>query len=344
MVREEDSKWLFSGTERFSCDIHQMLGFYPGIYWRVCWKYVAPVFLLLIVASGLWDYKPLTHQEYSYPAWADGLGWLIAASSFSCIPLVALFLLLTTPGPLRQVFSLPIVFVFRVRPNQSTRTDPFVSPAEVEDPHDTLEGSSSERRGREGDSDHGEQHGARGRPRVNSPSPSSLWHSRNEHGRSTFLPSVNFHVASLRSGRDGAPCVRLGRVARIPVVASLRFLAFSDPTSRAHRTIDPTISGSVVRALGRETSLFRRRNGDRANKEDLGIPCSSSFVTRTGHTGTFPRIPIPHSRFAEKGPRRGTRLRSRRHGSQAIEELPDRRLGTSSRFLNPFGLELLVVA
>lgn len=36
-----------SGVDRFSEDIQRMLGFKPGIYWRLCWKFVSPAFLLV---------------------------------------------------------------------------------------------------------------------------------------------------------------------------------------------------------------------------------------------------------------------------------------------------------
>ncbi|XP_053127589.1 sodium-dependent noradrenaline transporter isoform X2 [Hemicordylus capensis] len=36
----------FYGVDRFSEDIQQMMGFKPGLYWRLCWKFVSPAFLL----------------------------------------------------------------------------------------------------------------------------------------------------------------------------------------------------------------------------------------------------------------------------------------------------------
>lgn len=38
--------WLY-GTDNFSRDIEKMLGHRPGIFWRVCWKYISPFFLLV---------------------------------------------------------------------------------------------------------------------------------------------------------------------------------------------------------------------------------------------------------------------------------------------------------
>lgn len=38
--------WIY-GTDRFCADIKDMIGFSPGVYWRVCWKFVAPLFLMV---------------------------------------------------------------------------------------------------------------------------------------------------------------------------------------------------------------------------------------------------------------------------------------------------------
>ncbi|RVE42750.1 hypothetical protein evm_012574 [Chilo suppressalis] len=89
--------WIY-GTERFCEDIRDMIGFRPGLYWRVCWRFAAPAFLLFITAYGLLDYEPLQYEGYIYPWWANALGWAIAGSSVLCIPAVAIFKLLTTKG------------------------------------------------------------------------------------------------------------------------------------------------------------------------------------------------------------------------------------------------------
>ncbi|KAH8234150.1 hypothetical protein KR038_002219 [Drosophila bunnanda] len=93
--------WIY-GTNRFSEDIRDMIGFPPGRYWQVCWRFVAPIFLLFITVYGLIGYEPLTYADYVYPSWANALGWCIAGSSVVMIPTVAIFKLLSTPGSLRQ--------------------------------------------------------------------------------------------------------------------------------------------------------------------------------------------------------------------------------------------------
>ncbi|XP_073995494.1 sodium-dependent dopamine transporter isoform X3 [Rhodnius prolixus] len=93
--------WIY-GTDRFCQDIKDMIGFSPGFYWRVCWRFLAPLFLMFIIVYGLMGYEPLTYENYVYPTWANALGWAIAASSVLMIPTVAVYQLLTTPGNFGQ--------------------------------------------------------------------------------------------------------------------------------------------------------------------------------------------------------------------------------------------------
>lgn len=94
--------WIY-GTNRFCGDIRDMIGHTPGLYWRVCWKFVAPIFLLFIIVYGLMGYEPLQYGDYVYPGWANKLGWSIAGSSMIMIPAMAVYQIIVTPGSLKQV-------------------------------------------------------------------------------------------------------------------------------------------------------------------------------------------------------------------------------------------------
>ncbi|XP_018312137.1 sodium-dependent dopamine transporter isoform X2 [Mycetomoellerius zeteki] len=93
--------WIY-GTDRFCADIKDMIGFRPGIYWRVCWKFVAPLFLMFIIVYGLMGYEPLSYEGYTYPVWANILGWLIACSSIIMIPGMAIYKISSTSGSFVQ--------------------------------------------------------------------------------------------------------------------------------------------------------------------------------------------------------------------------------------------------
>ncbi|KAK4812966.1 hypothetical protein QYF61_002793 [Mycteria americana] len=96
----------FYGIQRFSHDVKAMLGFTPGMFWKVCWVAVSPALLAFIVISSLLDQPPLTLFDYQYPQWSISVGYLIGASSFICIPFYMVYKLVWTPGSLKQVRSL----------------------------------------------------------------------------------------------------------------------------------------------------------------------------------------------------------------------------------------------
>lgn len=98
--------WIF-GVKRFSDKLEEMYGQRPGIYWRICWTYISPTLLLVIFLAAIYQetdrYTSLVLDEYSFPKWAMGLGWLMTASSLVCIPIYAIYLLAKTPGTFSQV-------------------------------------------------------------------------------------------------------------------------------------------------------------------------------------------------------------------------------------------------
>ncbi|XP_064461237.1 sodium-dependent dopamine transporter-like [Ornithodoros turicata] len=93
--------WIY-GIRRFSEDIKEMLGFPVGCWWKFCWAGVAPFFILIIITSGLVYYERLKYNDYEYPWSADAVGICIAASSVLCIPVVAIWKLIRTPGTLPE--------------------------------------------------------------------------------------------------------------------------------------------------------------------------------------------------------------------------------------------------
>jgi hypothetical protein len=55
----------------------------------------------------IFSYQPLeiarTNQVYSYPKWANILGWVVAASSGVCIPVVAVYNMCMAKGSFTEV-------------------------------------------------------------------------------------------------------------------------------------------------------------------------------------------------------------------------------------------------
>ncbi|XP_002736305.1 sodium-dependent noradrenaline transporter-like, partial [Saccoglossus kowalevskii] len=96
----------FYGVDRFSEDIEEMLGYKPGIWWRICWKFISPVFLTFIVVVSIALYAPLKFDDYTYPVWANVFGWCIALSSMALIPATAIYSVLSQKGTWKQKIAL----------------------------------------------------------------------------------------------------------------------------------------------------------------------------------------------------------------------------------------------
>ncbi|PAA51768.1 hypothetical protein BOX15_Mlig003695g4 [Macrostomum lignano] len=93
--------WIY-GVDRFRENIREMTGILPGIYWKLCWKFLAPIFIMFNIAFGLYQHEPLSMGSYKYPLWANVVGWMLAASSVMWIPIVAIVQIIKTPGTLRE--------------------------------------------------------------------------------------------------------------------------------------------------------------------------------------------------------------------------------------------------
>lgn len=90
------------GIKRFCDDIELMTGNRPNIYWMICWKYVSPIAMTLILAASLldmaingsgyeaWDSVSGLKTMKSWPIWAQVLALILISLSILWIPIVAL--------------------------------------------------------------------------------------------------------------------------------------------------------------------------------------------------------------------------------------------------------------
>ncbi|XP_063044243.1 sodium-dependent noradrenaline transporter [Engraulis encrasicolus] len=92
----------FYGVDRFSEDIERMMGFKPGLYWRLCWKFVSPAFLLFVVIASVVTSSGLKYDDYIFPWWANVIGWSIAMSSMLFVPFYAIYKFLSVPGSFKE--------------------------------------------------------------------------------------------------------------------------------------------------------------------------------------------------------------------------------------------------
>ena len=78
--------WIY-GTERLCEDTNFMLNFRPGIYWRLCWKYVTPTLMFSVLTFYLVTLEPVKHNGVEYPGTFYALGWSIAALGILQVPI-----------------------------------------------------------------------------------------------------------------------------------------------------------------------------------------------------------------------------------------------------------------
>ncbi|KAG7271043.1 hypothetical protein CRUP_000389 [Coryphaenoides rupestris] len=94
--------WIY-GADRFYDNIEDMIGYRPGPLIKYCWLIFTPATCFGTFAFSLIKYTPLKYNnEYTYPWWGNGLGWMLALSSMSCIPMWVAIKLYNTPGTLRE--------------------------------------------------------------------------------------------------------------------------------------------------------------------------------------------------------------------------------------------------
>ncbi|KPP74434.1 sodium- and chloride-dependent GABA transporter ine-like, partial [Scleropages formosus] len=97
--------WLY-GVKRLSENVEEMTGKKPGTFFTVCWAVICPVLVAVLLVFSVIQFKPARYETYQYPAWCQGIGWVIAMASVIWIPLCALHTLWVLPGTFTQVPSL----------------------------------------------------------------------------------------------------------------------------------------------------------------------------------------------------------------------------------------------
>merc|ERR1719225_2592273 len=90
--------WVY-GLKNFSDDVYAMLGHKPGLYWKICWKFVSPCFLAFIIILQMTDISEFSIEKYdgstyTYPAAAHWTGIILSASTISCIPVAAIVVII----------------------------------------------------------------------------------------------------------------------------------------------------------------------------------------------------------------------------------------------------------
>lgn len=108
------------GVSRFYDNIEEMIGYRLGPWLKICWLVFTPIvtmvnkyfplfnhfkilmiknFLQGILLFSIITYTPLTYNRtYVYPLWAQAIGWCMAITPMSLVPLYFMYRLLSSPG------------------------------------------------------------------------------------------------------------------------------------------------------------------------------------------------------------------------------------------------------
>ncbi|KDR13981.1 sodium- and chloride-dependent GABA transporter 1 [Zootermopsis nevadensis] len=97
--------WAF-GVNRFYDGIKDMIGYYPFMFWKLCWTITTPLICVGVFFFNIVQWTPIKYLDYEYPWWSHVLGWLTALSSMLCIPGYMVYLWMKTPGDMRTKVKL----------------------------------------------------------------------------------------------------------------------------------------------------------------------------------------------------------------------------------------------
>ncbi|XP_076640874.1 sodium-dependent nutrient amino acid transporter 1 [Halictus rubicundus] len=70
--------WIY-GVSRFVNDVEFMVGRRPSWYWRLCWAFVTPILMIVILIYTIVTYVPPTYDGTPFPNYAYGIGWFLFA-------------------------------------------------------------------------------------------------------------------------------------------------------------------------------------------------------------------------------------------------------------------------
>eukprot|EP00064_Thunnus_orientalis_P007498 superscaffoldBa00000839_g7519 len=94
--------WIY-GAQRFYDNIEDMIGYKPLPLIKYCWLYATPVICSGTLVFLLLRYTPMKfNNSYVYPWWAYWIGWFLAMSSLSMIPVTMICKLAKGKGTLWQ--------------------------------------------------------------------------------------------------------------------------------------------------------------------------------------------------------------------------------------------------
>lgn len=106
--------WTF-GVDKLCDCVEQMMGIRPNWFWRICWKYCAPIVIAVIFVEQCMEYTALRYGDYNYPLWANVVGLGISFSSMLWVPVYAVYYVFTEPNSIIENFKAGIIPTIKQR-------------------------------------------------------------------------------------------------------------------------------------------------------------------------------------------------------------------------------------
>lgn len=97
------SSSCLTGAERFSQDMKLMFGYGAPVVLRVCWCVISPAIMFVVFLLVVIQYKDVTYEGYTYPAFAVTSGYVIAMIPVVPLPICVVYGFLSTKGTFYQV-------------------------------------------------------------------------------------------------------------------------------------------------------------------------------------------------------------------------------------------------
>ena len=88
----------FYGINKFFDNIREMelkIPTFMKLYWKACWCFISPAIMAVLLVVKFIKYEPYKSNKYVYPPNIQALGWLISLSSVMCIPIFAVYQIVT---------------------------------------------------------------------------------------------------------------------------------------------------------------------------------------------------------------------------------------------------------
>lgn len=84
--------WIY-GLENFCLDLEFMTGRRVTLYWRFCWGFLTPVFMIVIFLYSMVNLESPKYSNLDFPPSAIAAGWVLFTVGFIQFPLWAIWLL-----------------------------------------------------------------------------------------------------------------------------------------------------------------------------------------------------------------------------------------------------------